>query len=78
MNYTLNTQLQAKNGQNSMSPSKNNGDIDKDYYLRGSAALNETAFAEGKRALCDKCALSVLIYSQVFVDIGYYSIIDIL
>ena len=38
MNYTLNTQLQAKNGQNSMSPSKNNGDIDKDYYLRGSAA----------------------------------------
>ena len=33
---------EAKNGQNSLSPSKSNSDIDKDYYLRGNAALNET------------------------------------
>ena len=39
----------AKNGQNSLFPSMGNNDIDKDYYLRGSAALNETAYAEGKQ-----------------------------
>ncbi|MGH9978703.1 MAG: virginiamycin B lyase family protein [Nitrososphaeraceae archaeon] len=40
---------EAKNEQNSLSPSRNNNGIDKDYYLRGSAALNETAYAEGKQ-----------------------------
>jgi hypothetical protein len=29
----------AKNGQNSCFPSRGNNSIDKDYYLRGSAAL---------------------------------------
>ena len=41
---------EAKNGQNSLFPSRgNNNGIDKDYYLRGSAALNETAYAEVKQ-----------------------------
>jgi virginiamycin B lyase len=38
---------EAKNGQNS--PIMSNDVIDKDYNLRGSAALNDTAYAEGKQ-----------------------------
>jgi virginiamycin B lyase len=40
---------EAKNGQNSASPIMSNDIIDKDYNLRGSAALNDTAYAEGKQ-----------------------------
>lgn len=40
---------EAKNGQNSLFPGRGNNGINKDYYLRGSAALNETAYAEGKQ-----------------------------
>jgi virginiamycin B lyase len=32
-----------------LSPDQDNNGIDKDYYLRGGAALNETAYAEGKQ-----------------------------
>ena len=40
---------EAKYRQNSLSPDQDNNDIGKDYYLRGGAALNETAYAEGKQ-----------------------------
>ncbi|MGH9964656.1 MAG: virginiamycin B lyase family protein [Nitrososphaeraceae archaeon] len=40
---------EAKYRQNSLSPDQDNNGIDKDYYLRGGAALNETAYAEGKQ-----------------------------
>ena len=39
----------AKDRQNTLSPDPDNDDIDKDYYLRGNATLNDTAYAEGKR-----------------------------
>jgi hypothetical protein len=48
-NFFIPNDDEAKNGQNSLLPSKDNNGIDKDYYLRGSAALNETAYAEGKQ-----------------------------
>jgi hypothetical protein len=40
---------EAKYRQDSLSPDQDNNDIGKDYYLRGGAALNETAYAEGKQ-----------------------------
>ena len=40
---------EAKYRQNSLSPDQDNNGIDKDYYLRGGVALNETAYAEGKQ-----------------------------
>jgi hypothetical protein len=40
---------EAKYRQNSLSPDHDNNGIGKDYYLRGGAALNETAYAEGKQ-----------------------------
>lgn len=40
---------EAKYRQNSLSPDQDNNGIGKDYYLRGGAALNETAYAKGKQ-----------------------------